>query len=202
MKKITTYLLLLIVPFILSGCYEIKYNSLDEYKEYITNSKIGHSDFELDHPKYFLPTYTYLNDYTYLEGSYHFYSNSPFCDLDDKKQIPDRTLIVLKYDKDVYYEAKKCALDNIPIYEDKYYFYNNYQFYVNQNFMDSFDDKHRPEVPEWFTMVCYNDENNMICFLGFNNSYPKLDEKYLNDLDNNWISFIDTYYGEYYDFSK
>ena len=35
MKKTTTFLLLFIVSFVLSSCYEIRYNSLDEYKEYI-----------------------------------------------------------------------------------------------------------------------------------------------------------------------
>ena len=43
---------------------------------------------------------------------------------------------------------------------------------------------------------------DVICFLGFSNSYPKLDEKYLTDLENNWQSFIEQYYGDYYDFSK
>lgn len=29
-----------------------------------------------------------------------------------------------------------------------------------------------------------------------------LDEKYLNNFEENFTSFIDQYYGEYYDFSK
>jgi len=55
-------------------------------------------------------------------------------------------------------------------------------------------------------MACYNDESHILIFIGLYSGTlagPScLDEKYLNDLDNNWISFIDTYYGEYYDFSK
>ena len=29
-----------------------------------------------------------------------------------------------------------------------------------------------------------------------------LPDIYLNDIENNWVSFIDTYYGLYYDFSE
>lgn len=195
MKKIGIFILLSVV-LMLSGCfYEIEYNSLDDYKETITNSTIGYSDLGLDQPKYFLPSNTFLDDYEYLEGNYFFYDRSAFSDLFLDKSVPSRALIVLRYDAKKYDEAKECVLNNIPQYEDYFYTYNGYQFYVNKNLTD-------PRVPEWFTMVCYNDENNVICFLGFHNSYPPLDDKYLNDLDNHWESFIDEYYGEYYDFSQ
>ena len=75
-------------------------------------------------------------------------------------------------------------------------------FYVNGNFMMSFPDEYLPEIPNWFTMVSYNDLNNMICFLGFHNSYPKLPDKFLYDLQNNWQSFIEQYYGEFFVFNN
>ena len=199
MKKFGICILLSVVLFILSGCsYVIEYDSLDEYKELIKNSKIGYSDFELDLPADFLPSDTLLDDYEYLEGNYYFYENG-LCN--GRDELPNRTLITLKYDNEKYYQAKECVLKNIPQYGDCFYTYNNYQFYFNRNFMNSHYDEQPPEIFHWFTVACYNDENNMICFLGFLKIHFK-DDKYLNDLDNNWEAFIDEYYGEYFDFSK
>ena len=201
MKK-TLLFVIVILSFILTGCCEMKMDSLEEYKYYISESKIGYSSKELDHPDYFLPTHSFLNDYEYIVGEYHYYEHNPFCEIFTDKLPPDRTLIVLKYSESTYQEAKECVLNNIPKYDDYYYIYNDYQFYINKNFMDRFDENSYPQIPNWLTMVCYNDDNYVICFLGFSNSYPKLDEKYLTDLENNWQSFIEQYYGEYYDFSK
>ena len=187
--------LILIFAFSLTGCfYTIEHHSLDEYKAQIARSKIGYSDFETDLPDYFLPSLTFLDDYTYLDGQFHFYEEPPW-----GADKPDRTFLWLKYDEETYLEAKECVLNSIPVFNDKYYFYGDYLFYVNGNFQKTIGG---PTIPEWFTMVCYNDTNNTICFLGFCNAYPKLDDKYMNDLDNNWESFIDTYFGEYYDFSQ
>ena len=201
MKRVILLILIVLSCFGLTGCCETKMDSLEEYKHYISESKIGYSSKELDHPDYFLPTHTFLNDYEYIMGEYHYYEHNPFCEIVTDKLPPDRTLIVLKYSESTYQEAKECVLNNIPKYDNYYYTYNDYQFYINKNFMDRFDGNYYPQIPRWFTMVCYNDDNYMICFLGFCNSYPKLDEKYLTDLENNWKSFIDQYYGEWYSFS-
>ena len=60
--------------------------------------------------------------------------------------------------------------------------------------------------PRKFTMACFNDDINVLIFIGFY-SYIKFgssifEEKYLNNFEENFTSFIDQYYGEYYDFSK
>ena len=205
MKKVIAIILLLVtLSFLLTGCDEVEINSLDKYKERIADHEFGFSDVEIDQPKYLLPSKTFLEDYPYLEGSFNFYDGGygMYLFVPKDKYKPDRVLIVLKYDENVYLQAKQCVLDNIPVYENKCYTYGNYQFYVNKNFMDKFDyTAPALPLPKWFTMVCYNNENNTICFLGFCVSY-QLPEKYINDLENNWTSFIDEYYGEYYDFSK
>lgn len=200
MKKFSICILLSFL-FILSGCSVIEYNSLDEYKELMKKHGIGYSDVGIDSSDELLPSNTFLYDYEYLEGSYYYYDNEVF-NLPNEHYMPDRTLITLKYDNEKYYKAKECVLENIPQYGDYFYTYNNYQFYFNKNSMDRHYDEHPPEIFHWFTMACYNDENNMICFLGFNKTYHFRDDKYLNDLDNNWEAFIDEYYGEYFDFSK
>lgn len=207
MKKVIAIILLLVtLSVLLTGCGVSEVKSLDWYKEWLAarSFQFGFSDVGIDHPKYYLPSNTFLDDYTYLEGHHYYYETEDFNFLFNPNFMPDRSLIVLKYEETVYWQAKQCVLDNIPVFEDKYYTYGNYQFYVNKNFMDKFDytAPARP-IPEWCTMVCYNDANNTIGFLGFyKRAAYQLPEKYINDLENNWESFIDDYYGEYYDFSK
>ena len=205
MKKIVSIVLLLIILCILlTGCGVSEIKSLVRYKERVSETTFGFSEVEIDHPKYYLPSDTFLDDYTYLEGYHYYYEEGDLNFLFNPNFMPDRSLIVLKYEETVYLQAKQCVLDNIPVFENKYYTYGNYQFYVNKNFMDKFDyTTPALPLPEWFTMVCYNDANNTIGFLGFCKHAPhQLSEKYINDLENNWASFIDEYYGEYYDFSK
>lgn len=189
--------------FILSGCcYATEKNSINEYKEKISINGFGFSDIELDKPSYFLPSNTFLNDYEYLEGNYYFYEPCIYNEFCADYWKPNIVLLTLKYNEAVYLDAKDFTINNIPKYEDFFYTYNDYQFYFNKNFMDRYENVLPPQLPNNFTMVCYNDEYNIICFLGFSNTYPELDEKYLNDLENNWKSFIDQYYGKYYDFSE
>lgn len=105
-----------------------------------------------------------------------------------------------KYEETVYIDAKQYMMDNIKQYNDKFYEYNNYIFYENSNKITS--DKGERYFPNKFSMACYNDFNNSLIFLSFYNSYPKLEDKYINDIKSNWGDFIEKYYGEYYDFSK
>ena len=203
MKRIALILSIFFVFFSFAGCVApMEYYSLEDYKEKIARSDLGYSDLELDRPEDFLPSQTFLQDFTYLMGEFYLFERSAFEDFFISEPRPSKSFLMLNYEESVYLEAKAFVLQNIPVYEDREYSYGDFQFYVNENFMDNFKSTETPALPKWFTMVCYNDTNNTICFLGFCNAYPKLDDKYMNDLDNNWESFIDTYFGEYYDFSQ
>ena len=202
-KTVSIVLLLIMLSILLAGCRVHTVDSLDRYKEWVSKVTFGFSDFGTDDPNHVLPSCTFLDDYAYLEGHYHFYETDTFNFLINPDLMPDRSLFVLKYGESVYIQAKQCVLDNIPVYESKYYAYGNYQFYVNKNFMDYFHSESTPPYLLYFcSMVFYNDENSTIGFLGFRESGYQLPEKYINDLESNWTSFIDQYYGEYYDFSK
>ncbi len=200
MKKLILCLLL-IVPFILTGCSceIIEYSSFDRYKERIESKGVGYSDLELDWPRYLLPSDTFFNDYEYIDSTFYFYEHQWFfCCRDGIKSMPAKVLIVLQYEEEIYLEAKACVLENIPVYRDKYYTYNNFQFYGNQNF---YDINGHLDVPYFFTMVGYNDTTHTLCFIGFHDGNPK-EEKYYEDIDAHWTEFIDQYFGEYYDFSQ
>ena len=93
-------------------------------------------------------------------------------------------------------------LTEIEPYDNNYYEYNDYVFFENSNFHKLLN----RSVPKHFTMACYNDTICTLIFLGMDSltmsgSYC-LEDKYLNDIEGNWNSFIDQYFGEIYDFSK
>ena len=196
MKKWMCIIVSLICIFMATGCSQAVYqDSLRDYIKFIDKQGVGYSGYELDSPRHFLPTETFLLDYDYLEGEFYLYEESVF---KIKKDVPATSLLILQYDKAIYDEAKQCMINNIPAYNDYTYEYGDYIFYENANFINI---KQERLIPKWFTMACYNDEKQILCFIGFFD-YPGIEEKYYDNLSENWIEFIDTYYGDIYDFDK
>ncbi len=177
-----------------SSCYEdFYYNSLEEYKDEILKQDNGFSVYELDHPDHFLPSRTFINDYPYLEGVYCLYEEDP---IKPEWTYPSTSLLCLKYTEEVYIQAKQKMLDSIPMCGEDLYLYDDFVFYRNANFHEL------TKFPIWFTMAGYNDEENTLCFIGFCNP-EGLPKKYDKDrIKENWVHFIDDFYGKYYDFSR
>ena len=189
MKKTLALISVVFVVLSLSSCYQDKYyNSLEEYTSKMNNQGIGYSNTEIDVADHFLPSQTFISDFEYINGGYHYYEENIFKDNGN----PDTSILYLQYEPTVYSEAKDFTLENIPAYGEEVYTYNDYVFYQNENFVSL---KGESYFPRWFTMVCYNDTNNTLIFLGFYKSTSDI-----KDISN-WQEFIDTYYGEYYDFN-
>ena len=204
MKKIISFILIICMSLGLTSCYQdLERNSLDEYIACIHKNKCGFSSVGIDKPQYFLPSISFLEDYEYLEGTYFWHDDDSWKELFAPEDVlPDISLITLKYDESTYEEAKKTMLEEIKPYEHKFYYYNEYNFYLNSNHFDIADDG-KTRFPSAFTMACYNDENHTLIFMGFFMSVSHfLEEKYLEDIEGNWKDFIDQYYGVYYDFSQ
>jgi hypothetical protein len=205
MKKIISiFIAFLLCVSSLSSCYQdLYYDSLEDYITRINKHKNGYSGVEIDRPNYFLPSDSFLEDYNYIEGKFVWLEDDPFRGLFTTNVRPEISFLCLKYKDNIYYNAKQFMLEKIEPYNDKFYTYNNYIFYENTNFINL---KGGRNFPDHFTMACYNDQNYTLFFIGLyagTLAGPScLEEKYLNDIDNNWMSFIDTYYGEYFDFSK
>ena len=198
-----TYLLLVLVICIvtLSGCINnIYHDSLDEYLEKISKSEYGngYSSVEIDDAANFLPSKTFFEDFEYIDGEYRYYQSDPLGELFPGSK-PDICLLYLQYESDIYINAKEYMQENIKSANGKIYEYNGYCFYINANF-NADSGGHR--FPNYFTAACYNDTKHILMFIGFFNSYPPLDEKYLNNIDETFGEFIEQYYGEYYDFSE
>ena len=201
MKKIIALVMFILFcsSLFLSSCYKDKYhNSLDEYIERVENTGYGYSSCDIDDVENFLPSQTFISDYNYIQGGYHYYEEDVFRELFDGRRNPEISFLWLKYEETIYQQAKSFMLENIQAVGNELYNYNSYVFYKN-----SVKAEFQEEiiVPRCFTMVCYNDMNQTLIFIGFQYSYTSNeDEEYLKSLKT-WEAFIDTYYGEYYDFN-
>jgi len=201
MKRLVSIILIMMCCLFVVGCYQdLEKNSLDEYVLQINQNKIGFSSVEIDHPDYFLPSLTFIQDYDYIDGKYYWREDDPLRGLFTTNVNPEISFLCLQYDETTYNNAKEFMLEKIGPYNNKFYKYTNYVFYENSNFINL----HYRDFPEWFTMACYNDVNYTLIFIGFDSGTlagPScLDKKYLENMEDNWISFLEQYYGECYDF--
>ena len=200
MKKIISFILVIFMSLGLTSCYnDVQNDSIEDYIACINkNNNTGFSSKAIDTPEFFLPSVSFLEDYEYLEGTYFRRKDDPWRGaFSADEAFPEIALLALKYDETIYEDAKQTMLETIKPYDDQFYQYNDYTFYVNS--WPSF-------FPEHFTMACYNDENHTLIFIGLYSGTlagPScLDEKYLEDIEGNWEAFVDQYYGAYYDFSQ
>lgn len=58
---------------VFTSCQVYKEDSLDEYVEMIDKHRFGNSSCEIDTPEYLLPSKTFITDYEYIDGEYHWY---------------------------------------------------------------------------------------------------------------------------------
>ena len=203
MRKIILILLIIFSSLSITGCYEdMEKNSLEEYIAFIKKNKFGFSNTGIDHPKYFLPSISFFEDYNYVEGGYHWHDDDSMRGIFTTDVRPEIVILYLKYDATVYLNAKQAMLEKIEPYNNKFYQYKNYVFYENSNEINLSPGLRN--FPEDFTMACYNDENYTLIFIGLESvtirGPSSLDEKYLENIEDNWPLFIEQYYGKYYDF--
>ena len=200
MKKILSITLLILTLFALTSCYPdaVYRDSLEEYIERINDNNhipegSGFHDAEIDMIDYFLPSKTFFEDFKYVDGGYRYYQ---YFRLFGERPKPDIVLLYLRYDESIYADAKVAMIEGIPKHGEELYIYNNYTFYRNANFVALTKDS-ASEFPYYFTMAGYNDTNRTLIFIGMLGGPGEYD-----NLSENWGSFIDTYYSEYYDFSE
>ena len=161
------------------------------YKEEVETYGFGYSELAIDAPGLFTPSSTFLRDFEYIDGAFYLYIQGFF------DSNPERALLIIKYDQEVYESAKTCMLENFEPFGNKFYVYNGYYFYDNNDYL------YKQSLSSDFTAACYNDEKQVLCFLGFCDVYHyDFHEKYEYGKEEKWPEFIDQYYGEWYDFSK
>ena len=181
MKLYRIILLYLVIALSLSlfGCHEFKREGLNHYLD-------RQDDSQVELTSLFLYSPTFLQEYEYVNGDYHYYDTGDF-----GKNDYEVAIIHLTYEPNVYEQAKQCIFENTEfVSEDPESSFNGYDFYrINI----------RLDWENWFVMNVFNDELNTVLAIGFYTAYPT--PEYLNLVQNDWQGFLDTYFGEYYDFS-
>ena len=201
MKKVAVLALICVLVISLTGCNDRYYysDSLEHYVEIVMRSNIGNSSAGIDDPDVFLPSQRFLVDFEYTSGIYRWYESDAF---NYDSTYPLVALLVLKYSDDVYFDAKENMLANIPNAEgDTIYEYGDYKFYRNKNYLDYFaghPPQHQPTFPYAFTMACYNDTQNILCFISLGGG-AVFYGRYEDPLSE-WKDFIDSFYGRFYNF--
>ena len=200
MKRIFIVLIMLCAICLCSCFKDSQVNSLDAYAA-LVNQRGGYSSYSIDNPYYFLPSYTFLEDYPYANGTYLWREDASIKSLCAKNAYPLIALLALQYDDQTYLLAKQTMLDEIPAFGDQVYTHGGFTFYENAKYA-----KKESRFPKAFMMAGYNDEKNTLMFIGMYSGTlagPScLEERFLNDIENNFSDFIDTYYGQYYDFNE
>lgn len=129
MKKLINVILSFMCIVLLSGCYQdFEETSLDEYILMINQNKFGYSSVETDHPNYFLPSFTFIQDFNYVDGKFYWRDDDPLRGLFTTNVNPGISFLHLQYDESTYYNAKEFMLNKITPYDNKFYEYNGYVF--------------------------------------------------------------------------
>ena len=208
-KRIIAFILLvLICGSSLISCDEfvdLHYTSFEEYKEVANDSRGeggGFSHIELDLSSLWLPSIYFLDDYEYIDATYSLYEEAPSRDWFEMRNKPDISVLTLTFEKAEYEKAKEFMLDQIHPQGEEYYVYNDYYFYINHNYFNFFVplEKYRG-ISHRFMMACYNDQKNILAFVGYYQGNP-LSEEEVKSIEEDWASFVEEHFNPYYDFSK
>ena len=189
MKKIFATILCLLCCFSFTSC-SYEYDGLKNYND--GNNSIGMDEY--------LPSKTFLEDYTYLYGDYHMYEPSAFFN-----HNADKSFMYLCYEEDVYMAAKEFLFENMILSKENSFSYNGYTFMQEYN-DDTEIDPFSPGI-NWngvcikFHMAGYHDERNMLFFFGVSD---QLDTEEEIALATNFQidKFLDYYFDDWFDFDR
>lgn len=176
-------IIIIILSFLLSGCLPEEIIYVEGFENY----RIGQSSVGL----VCFPPLDLEKDFNYKEAEYYYENKETF----PLKSI-QKTLIYFTFEENEYISSKEYIEEKI-VFQKDIIEYNNY--YFNIIIDREFDSKNN--FPYRFQMVIYNDDNNIIFFLGFFATIRFYKEQIDEDISS-FEGFLDKYFGEYYDFSK
>lgn len=212
-KKIFSILLILTCVTSITSCYDNgsiyldhHYTSFEEYKDVYDfyTGGTGKSVCAIDNAGYWLPSLTFFDDYEFVEATYSLYEEDPLRDLFDHRRKPDVAILTLTYEEGTYNQAKSFMLSEIELLDNKIYTYNDFCFYVNYNYYFLYKGIQFGEIEgitDAFMMACYNDQKNILAFVGYYQGNP-LSEEEVKSIEEDWASFVEEHFNPYYDFSK
>ena len=196
-KKLLLVVCAALMICLLAGCQEtVRIDGLDRFHK-------EQSDLEVTLK--LLPSDNFLDRFSYINGDYHYklvaksYISPETC---------EQAIVVLEYDQETYQRAKNHCLKVMRLSDTNKKELNGYQFIQNICMPIGYAESstlylESPEsnpysYPEWFNMLCYNDEKQLLIFLGFQCS-SVMDDAIPEKMEN-WGAFLDEFYGEFFDF--
>ncbi len=190
MKKIFATILCLLCCFSFTSCgYQV---------EGLKNYNQGNNSVSID--KY-LPSKTFLEDYTYIAGDYYMYEPEVI----GSENKPHKSLMYLHYDEAEYVEAKTFLLENMVLSQENTFSYNGYTFMQEYNDDAEIDNAFPGE--NWggkyieFWMAGYHDDRNMLVFMGIY-GHPESEEEIALATNFQIDKFLDYYFDDWFDFDR
>lgn len=204
-----TFIFLLLCCIMMSSCQSKDTNELkgergiENYSEHNQGSSNDITCFLLPDEMFFTskkePDGAFLNKFAYREGNFFWLTTGSVLNNTEM----DRSLIFLKYEENVYWEAKAYAFDNLILSEEPICEENGYKHFLNKTPSilrdDSLHHLSGKNFPHDFLTFSYNDEQMILVFLGFSVCSKHYGE--VESVADDWPAFLEKYYGEWYSFS-
>ena len=156
MKKLACSILCVMLILVLTGCKALEINGISNFRE--NDCHFGLTDNLLPNDR------TFLTDYPYEEGDYHYWQNNW---LSSYAQV--KVFVQLMYSEEVYQQAKLACTEQFTISEEKYP-HKDLTFHIynptGENL--SLDDDY-PGV----RLFGYNDDLCTLVFIAYMDDNPK-----------------------------
>ena len=144
----------------------------------------------------------FLSMYPYLQADFYYLEQGFFSD-----RNLERVFMCLYYEDGVYFDAKNCVLQKLPLSNKNVFDYKKYYFAENLLKTNSLNATDAPAVendyfPNEFRLVGFNDEDKSLIFIGFSLCWQKTTEDIAALEPFNIEIFLKTYFSEWYDFDS
>ena len=151
MEKILCLLLIVLFMLSLPSCRR------EYHTEGIENYATISNSYEVD--KYLFPSENFISKFEYLEADYWHY----------QKLIGyEKSFAYFVYSPEVYQTAMKFTREEMVFLSDISFEVNGYTFLQrDSSVLYSDTEKYPVEFPNWFWMMFYSEERNIIGFLGY-----------------------------------
>ena len=136
----------------------------------------------------------FINMFEYENGDYYYSFRETFV----AYESCDKAILYFQYDTETYVNAKAYAMENLSLSHELVAKYNNYYFYDNYNVISAELEIESNNYPYYFVRFAYNDEKQILVFIGFSVSMELYDE--VDEVSDDFGQLLERYFGEYYSF--
>ena len=185
---------------LLSGCIiesidilNILPNLLDSSSyaiEEVGKEEFGHDGGRVELGHYLLPDDEFTSRFSSISEIYHFMD---WFEHHWSTLSRETWIVVLQYEPSVYEEAKAYCLDTMSLQDIDVPDYGNYRFLQNRKLIDA-DPNRIMNFPDYFNMFAFNDQDQKLAFMGYNNGYDHGAER--ERVKNDWGGFLEERFPE------